>query len=97
LYVEDTIKNISGKDIRYDAITRKMAIALEVQRNKYEARPKRIMLYDALLASKSHERQKGTAVIFIIEDDYYGLARPLYRIQRREREEKLKRRLAPSN
>lgn len=81
LYVEDSIKNLSGKDIRYDvvAVTQQMIIALEVQKDKYKASPQRTRLYDSLLTSKSmkpgipYKKQSQTAVIFIMEEDYYGL------------------------
>lgn len=90
LYVEDSIKNLSGKDIRYDvvAVTQQMIIALEVQKDKYKASPQRTRLYDSLLTSKSmkpgipYKKQSQTAVIFIMEEDYYGLKKAVYHIQR---------------
>ena len=90
LFVEDSIKNLSGKDIRYDvvAVTQQMIIALEVQKDKYKASPQRTRLYDSLLTSKSmkpgipYKKQSQTAVIFIMEEDYYGLKKAVYHIQR---------------
>lgn len=94
LYVEDSIKNLSGKDIRYDvvAVTQQMIIALEVQKDKYKASPQRTRLYDSLLTSKSmkpgisYKKQSQTAAIFIMEEDYYGLKKAVYHIQRKVEE-----------
>ncbi|MGN1181505.1 MAG: PD-(D/E)XK nuclease family transposase, partial [Faecalibacillus sp.] len=94
LYVEDSIKNLSGKDIRYDviAVTQQMIIALEVQKDKYKASLQRTRLYDSLLTSKSmkpgisYKKQSKTAVIFIMEEDYYGLKKAVYHIQRKVEE-----------
>ena len=90
VFVEDYLKNIVGKDFIFDivAITPETSINLEIQRDKYRARPIRVKNHEALLISyntkpqQNDEEQVRTMVIFLIEEDYYGLGEPIYHIER---------------
>ena len=90
VFVEDYLKNIVGKDFIFDivAITPETSINLEIQRDKYRAKPIRAKNHEALLISYStklqqnDEKQVKTMVIFLIEEDYYGLGEPIYHIER---------------
>ena len=90
VFVEDYLKNIVGKDFIFDivAITPETSINLEIQRDKYRAKPIRAKNHEALLISyntkpqQNDEEQVKTMVIFLIEEDYYGLGEPIYHIER---------------
>ena len=90
VFVEDYLKNIVGKDFIFDivAITPETSINLEIQRDKYRAKPIRAKNHEALLISyntkpqQNDEEQVRTVVIFLIEEDYYGLGEPIYHIER---------------
>ena len=90
VFVEDYLKNIVGKDFIFDivAITPETSINLEIQRDKYRSKPIRAKNHEALLISyntkpqQNDEEQVRTVVIFLIEEDYYGLGEPIYHIER---------------
>ena len=88
---QDTIKNLQGKSVRLDIHAISEAgrhVNIEVQRQDKGAAPRRaryhasILDANTLLSGEEYENLPETYVIFITEADFFGLGRPLYKIER---------------
>ena len=96
--VQKVIKNLEGRSVRLDIYARDSSdkpYDIEIQRAKDGAGAKRARYNSALMDAREilpgddTEKLPETYVIFITEKDFYGEAKPLYKIDRYINGEKL--------
>ena len=84
-------RNLFGRSVRLDILaedTKGKVYNVEVQRADEGAPPKRVRYNQAMLDSHSLKKKQDftelpeTYIIFITENDYYGLGQPFYKIKR---------------
>ncbi|MDY6398161.1 MAG: PD-(D/E)XK nuclease family transposase [Treponema sp.] len=84
-------RNLFGRSVRLDILaedTQGKVYNVEVQRADEGASPKRVRYNQAMLDSHSLKKKEDftqlpeTYIIFITENDYYGLGQPFYKIKR---------------
>ena len=84
-------RNLFGRSVRLDILaedTKGKLYNVEVQRADEGASPKRVRYNQAMLDSHALKRKENfsqlpeTYIIFITENDYYGLGQPFYEIKR---------------
>jgi len=84
-------RNLFGRSVRLDILaedTKGKVYNVEVQRADEGASPKRVRYNQAMLDSHSLKKKADftqlpeTYIIFITENDYYGLGRPFYKIKK---------------
>ena len=85
-------RNLFGRSVRLDILAEDTAVKkynIEVQRADKGASPKRVRYNLAMLDSHSLKKNEDfsklpeTYIIFITENDYLGLEKPLYRVQKK--------------
>ena len=84
-------RNLFGRSVRLDILaedTKGKVYNVEVQRADEGASPRRVRYNQAMLDSHSLKKKQDftelpeTYIIFITENDYYGLGRPFYKIKK---------------
>ena len=84
-----SLKNLQGRSICLDilALDNKNCIYnIEIQRNDYGANPKRARYNSSLLDANitqpgdTYQQLRETYVVFITENDFFNLGRPIYHI-----------------
>ena len=84
-------RNLFGRSVRLDILaedTNGKVYNVEVQREDEGASPKRVRYNQAMLDSHSLKKKKDftqlpeTYIIFITENDYYGLGQPFYKVRK---------------
>lgn len=84
-------RNLFGRSVRLDILaedTKGKIYNVEVQREDEGASPKRVRYNQAMLDSHSLKKKQDftqlpeTYIIFITENDYYGLGQPFYKIKK---------------
>ena len=84
-------RNLFGRSVRLDILaedTKGKLYNVEVQRADEGASPKRVRYNQAMLDSHSLKKKEDftqlpeTYIIFITENDYYGLGQPFYKIKK---------------
>ena len=84
-------RNLFGRSVRLDILaedTKGKVYNVEVQRADEGASPKRVRYNQAMLDSHSLKKKEDftqlpeTYIIFITENDYYGLGQPFYKVRK---------------
>ena len=84
-------RNLFGRSVKLDILaedTNGKVYNVEVQREDEGASPKRVRYNQAMLDSHSLKKKKDfsqlpeTYIIFITENDYYGLGQPFYKVRK---------------
>ena len=84
-------RNLFGRSVRLDILaedTKGKLYNVEVQRADEGASPKRVRYNQAMLDSHSLKKKEDftqlpeTYIIFITENDYYGLGQPFYKVRK---------------
>ena len=84
-------RNLFGRSVKLDILaedTQGKVYNVEVQREDEGASPKRVRYNQAMLDSHSLKKKKDfsqlpeTYIIFITENDYYGLGQPFYKVRK---------------